>query len=188
METMPDTLEPIVVTPKRGTTSANLSSPRSQTTTGSLGNESSEYDYQVVRPSRKSNQLMRKFVGRFQEDNTEEGFGSKAGSDGRQIDNITGFILGIYALLLDVIGILLVFVGGEDFGLLDIAGSPTNIYFYFKGIPRYVRKWSDYTSILEVIPFVGILPLKFIGVLVVLYYDRHREKFAAASTALKTAK
>lgn len=162
---MPETLEPIVVTPRRGTKPAG----GVETTTGSFGADTGNagYSYTIKTPSRKRGESA---------ENMRSKTASSSGRPERRIDAVDGFVVGAYALALDCIGILIIALGGEDLGILDTAGAPINFYFWVKGIPKIIRKWSDWTSIAEIVPFVGVLPLKFIGVLVVLYYDSNPEK------------
>ncbi len=89
-----------------------------------------------------------------------------------KISTPVGFLLLSYTLILDTIGIILIFLALDDFLILDILGTPTNLYFLFKGM-KATR--STITTLLELIPYIGVLPLKTIGVAMTLYADRHPE-------------
>ncbi|KKQ21468.1 MAG: hypothetical protein US36_C0019G0004 [Candidatus Wolfebacteria bacterium GW2011_GWC1_37_10] len=73
----------------------------------------------------------------------------------------------LYIGLLDLVGILLVFVGLDDFLILDILTFPvTQFYFRIKGVAANADLAA---SILELIPYVGALPIKSIGVALTIY-------------------
>ncbi len=82
-----------------------------------------------------------------------------------------------YVLIADIIGIALLLFGLDDFFILDILTFPvTQIYFRMKG----VRAGYDLgAGLLELIPYVGALPIKTIGVLVTIALDWYFPEAAA---------
>ncbi len=80
-------------------------------------------------------------------------------------------ILMSYVILLDIIGLILVCFLLDDFFILDILTFPvTQIYFRIKG----VKSTYDLTaSTLELIPYVGALPIKSIGVAITIWMANH---------------
>jgi len=81
-----------------------------------------------------------------------------------------------YILLLDVVGIVVVLFGLDDVWILDLLAAPVLFYVWIKGVglTRYAVM-----AALEVIPYVGALPLQTIGFLMVVYLDRHPQAEAA---------
>ena len=156
----------------------SLAGSYSPATTESVGSEedqgSADFSAQsqtregftVISPARKRRPLSN-------EDQKASAQGKKAT---RKIPLADGFFIGLYALAIDVLGILFILIGGEDFGLVDLLGIGTNFYFYLKNIPKGIRKFSTSTSLAELLPLAGVLPMKFIGVLLVLYYDKNPKK------------
>ncbi len=79
-----------------------------------------------------------------------------------------------YLLLLDGLGILLVAVGMDDFFILDAVRFPvTQLYMRFKGVKGTSMLIGN---ILELIPYVGGLPISTVAWLITIYLDRHPEK------------
>ena len=106
-----------------------------------------------------------------------------------KISDFEVILIGGVCLLFDVIELALLFFALDDFWILDTFASAIAIYFWFKGVNaiRYVVTW-----ILELIPWVGGLPLKTIGFAMTVYLDRHpklaavAEKAAAAKGGVKS--
>jgi len=77
-----------------------------------------------------------------------------------------------YLVLLDVIDLLLLLVGMDDFWITDILSFPiTQLYFLWKGTR------STYNLIgngLEFIPYVGKLPLRTAGFLLTVWGANRR--------------
>ncbi len=87
-------------------------------------------------------------------------------------------LLLMYIGATDLVGFLLVFVGLDDFFLLDLLTFPvTQIYFRMKGVKG---KLDLVMNALEVIPYVGFLPLRTIGVAYIIWKDRHQEEVVGA--------
>lgn len=103
-----------------------------------------------------------------------------------KISTLEAFLLLSGTGLMDAIGIVLVIFGLDDFFILDILGSATQFYFRMKGINK--AGYDLAASALEVIPYVGALPLKTIGVLAVIWADRHPEGTVAKITEKAAAK
>lgn len=82
-------------------------------------------------------------------------------------------LLLMYVGTLDVVGFLLIFVGLDDFFILDLLTFPaTQLYFRIKG----VRAGYDLaTNVLELVPYVGFLPFRTVGVAIVIWQDRHQK-------------
>ena len=82
------------------------------------------------------------------------------------------FLLTAYIALTDVVGIVLVLFALDDFFIIDAMTFPvTQIYFRMKGVSK---AGLDLTmNLAEVIPYVGALPLRTIGVIMVIWADHH---------------
>lgn len=74
-------------------------------------------------------------------------------------------------ILDDIIGIILLLVGLDDFFIMDIIRFPlSQFYLRLKGIKGTSMLIAN---ILETIPYVGALPNATIGWLIVIWLDRH---------------
>ena len=89
-----------------------------------------------------------------------------------------------YVVLIDAVEILLPFFGLDDFWILDLLALPVIGYLYLKGV-NATR--STVAFLLELIPYVGDLPLLTIGFLATVYLDRN-PKLEAAVKGVATAK
>ncbi|MEK7481853.1 MAG: hypothetical protein AAB464_00320 [Patescibacteria group bacterium] len=80
-------------------------------------------------------------------------------------------LLNLYIIPLDIVGLVLVFFGLDDFWIIDILTFPvTQFYFRMKG----VKAGADLAaSIVELIPYVGALPIKSIGMNITIYLANH---------------
>ena len=80
-------------------------------------------------------------------------------------------ILIMYIGSTDLVGIGLVIFGLDDFFILDALTFPvTQIYFRMKG----VKAGSDLGFNLgEIVPYLGALPLRTIGLLITIYMANH---------------
>ncbi len=95
-------------------------------------------------------------------------------------------LLLLYIIPLDVIGLILVFAGLDDFFMLDLLTFPvTQFYFRMKGIRC---TYDLVASILEVIPYVGSLPIKTAGVAITIWMANHPKAVAPISKAAQLAK
>ena len=84
--------------------------------------------------------------------------------------------IGSFLLLTDIIGIVLVLFGLDDFFILDIVRFPiTGFYYWFKGL-RMTSMWIS--NILETLPYVGALPNATIGWIITVWMDRYPETSA----------
>ena len=96
------------------------------------------------------------------------------------------FLLVCYIALTDIIGIIIVFFGLDDFWIIDILTFPvTQLYFRMKGIGR---EYDLSMNLLQLIPYVGALPLRTVGVCMVIWADRHPESKAAQKIQAITQK
>jgi hypothetical protein len=94
-------------------------------------------------------------------------------------------MLNLYVVPLDLIGLLLIFVGLDDFGIIDILTFPvTQFYFRMKG----AKAGADLVaSMLELIPYVGALPIKSIGMNITIYLTNHPPKIMEKLPVAKLA-
>lgn len=85
------------------------------------------------------------------------------------ISLVAAILIVAYVVIADLIGVFLVFFGLDDFMLLDILVMPvTQFYFRLKGVKA---NYDLVTQAAEFAPYVGALPLKTVGVLVVIWLD-----------------
>lgn len=90
-----------------------------------------------------------------------------------------------YLLIIDIIEIALAFFALDDFWIGDVLAAPVAMWLWFRGVnaTRYASM-----AVLELIPWVGDLPLLTIGFFMTVYLDRHPELEAAVQkTTGKTA-
>ncbi len=87
-------------------------------------------------------------------------------------------LLNLYIIPFDILGLVLVFFGVDDFWIIDILTFPvTQFYFRMKG----AKASADLVaSVVELIPYVGALPIKSIGMNISIYLTNHPEKFGVA--------
>ncbi len=91
--------------------------------------------------------------------------------EGKKISIVESLLLVMYIGLTDLIGIVLVFFGLDDFFILDILTFPvTQLYFRMKGVKATANLVSN---ILELIPYVGALPIRTIGLIITIYLVNH---------------
>ena len=103
-----------------------------------------------------------------------------------KISLVEAFILLSYIGLTDVVGLVLVLFGLDDFFILDILTFPvTQIYFRMKGIPK--AGYDVAGNVAELIPYLGALPIRTLGVALVIWADRHPSG-VVAQTVAKAAK
>lgn len=97
-----------------------------------------------------------------------------------KISIIEILIIGPILVIFDIIGILLIFVALDDLFILDILNGLVVFYFYIRGISatRYLV-----TSLLELIPYVGVLPNYTLGFILTVYLDRHPKLVKTALVA-----
>ena len=90
-------------------------------------------------------------------------------------------MLNLYIIPLDLLGLILVFFGLDDFWIIDILTFPTTqFYFRIKG----AKASADLvTSLLELVPYLGALPIKSIGMNITIYLTNHPEKMPIAKLA-----
>jgi len=104
-----------------------------------------------------------------------------------KITGIEAFFLISMALIIDIIGIILIFFLLDDLFILDTFGITTQLYFRMRGVNG--AGYDLAYSIGEFIPYVGALPLKTVGILTVLWIDRHPEgSLAKAASTIPTPK
>ena len=95
-------------------------------------------------------------------------------------------LLMLYIVPLDIIGLILICFGLDDFFILDILTFPvTQFYFRMKG----VRSTYDLVaSGLELIPYVGALPLKTAGVIATIWVANHPKTLPSKVVVTAAAK
>src|SRR3989344_3530689 len=91
-------------------------------------------------------------------------------------------LLNLYIIPLDLLGLILVSFGLDDFWIIDILTFPiTQFYFRIKG----AKANADLvTSLVELIPYLGgALLIKSIGMNITIYLTNHPEKMPIAKLA-----
>lgn len=86
-----------------------------------------------------------------------------------------------YLLLLDVIDILLLFLGLDDFWILDLLSFPVTQFYL-----RWKSARSTYNlvgNLLELIPYVGKLPWRTVGFLLTVWATNRAARKAALEGA-----
>lgn len=98
-----------------------------------------------------------------------------------KISGIEAFLITGYIALTDIVGVVLVLLALDDFFILDVLTFPvTQFYFRMKGVSRAGLDVA--TNLLEAIPYIGALPLRTLGVILVIWTDWHPEsKIAQAA-------
>jgi hypothetical protein len=94
-------------------------------------------------------------------------------------------LLGLYIGFTDLIGLALAFFALDDFFILDALTFPvTQFYFRMKG----VKGTADLVSNgIELIPYVGALPIRTIGLFITIYMANHPEKMEIVSAVSERA-
>ena len=92
--------------------------------------------------------------------------------------------MNLYIIPFDLIGLALVFFGLDDFWIIDALTFPVT-QFYFRMIGA--KATADLiASGIELIPYVGALPIKSIGMNITIYLTNHPSKaLPAVSGAMK---
>ncbi len=104
----------------------------------------------------------------------------------KKIELPEAILLLLYIVPLDIVGLILVFAGLDDFFILDILTFPvTQFYFRMKGIKC---TYDLVASTLEVIPYVGSLPIKTAGVAITIWMANHPKTVAPVTKATQLAK
>lgn len=89
----------------------------------------------------------------------------------KKISSSEAIILMSYVGLLDIFGLILVCFLLDDFFILDILTFPvTQFYFRIKGVKS---TYDLVASTLELIPYVGALPIKTVGVAITIWMANH---------------
>ncbi len=84
-----------------------------------------------------------------------------------------------YLVIFDLIGLALIAAGLDDFFILDAVRFPiTQLYLRFKGVKGTATLIGN---ILELIPYIGGLPISTAAWLITIYLDRHPEKMETLS-------
>jgi hypothetical protein len=85
-------------------------------------------------------------------------------------------LVGMLFVLFDAIELILFFFGLDDFWIMDITISTVFFYFFMKGVPPMIQLIS---WVIELFPYVGVLPLLSIGWFLTVWADRHPGSFLA---------
>lgn len=102
-------------------------------------------------------------------------------SEGPKISGIEAFLLICYVGILDIIGMALLLFGLDDGFILDLAATPvTQLYLRMKQVSR--AGLDLMVGLVELIPWVGGLPFKTIGIILVIFADWHPDSFIAKTT------
>src|SRR3989344_7691331 len=106
--------------------------------------------------------------------------------DQKKVSLPEAIMLILYIGGLDLVGLLLIFIGLDDFGIIDILSFPvTQFYFRIKGI----KATTDLVgNLIELIPYVGALPIRTITLLITIYAANHPEKIGAMGSLMSAAK
>jgi hypothetical protein len=93
-----------------------------------------------------------------------------------KISTVEMLLIGFVFVVFDTIGIILVLFALDDFWIIDILTSVIFFYLLIKGVPpmRQLIAW-----LLELVPWLGALPLLTIGWIATVWLDRHPESGAA---------
>lgn len=95
-------------------------------------------------------------------------------------------LLTLYIGFTDLIGIALIFFGLDDFWILDILTFPvTQFYFRMKGVSAAADLAANMA---ELIPYLGALPIRTIGLLITIYLANHPKTLGAAGKIAGMAK
>ena len=91
--------------------------------------------------------------------------------DQKKVSLPEAIMLILYIGGLDLVGLLLIFIGLDDFGIIDILSFPvTQFYFRIKGI----KATTDLVgNLIELIPYVGALPIRTITLISTIYIANH---------------
>mgnify|MGYP001574548836 CR=1 FL=1 len=100
--------------------------------------------------------------------------------NGPKITGVEAFLLLVFVGFLDLIGVLLLLIGLDDFFLLDSGTAATQFYLRRKGVKA---TYDLAMGLVEMIPYVGALPLKTIGVIMVIWADWRGSESRAESAA-----
>ncbi|MBI5079468.1 hypothetical protein HZB06_02240 [Candidatus Wolfebacteria bacterium] len=94
-------------------------------------------------------------------------------------------LLNLYIVPLDLLGLAIIFIGLDDFWIIDILTFPvTQFYFRIRGM----KATADLVgSLIELIPYVGALPIKSIAMNINIYLVNHPEKMSAVPIVGKIA-
>ena len=86
-------------------------------------------------------------------------------------------IIAAWFAIADIIDIVLKFFALDDFWILDILTWPiAALYFKLKGVSQ---TYNTVCGALELVPYVGALPMRTFGIIMVAYLDRHPKLEAA---------
>jgi hypothetical protein len=94
-------------------------------------------------------------------------------------------LLLLYIVPLDVVGIILLLFGLDDFFVFDVLTFPvTQFYFRMKGVKA---TYDLIAGGLELIPYVGSLPIKTAGVLMTIWAANHPKATAPIARLSRAA-
>src|SRR3972149_2079295 len=93
-------------------------------------------------------------------------------------------LIGLIFALIDLIEVVIIFVGLDDFWILDLVASAIFIYLFIKGVPamRQLVCW-----VIELIPWLGALPLLTVGWGLTVWADHHPSGALAKAGAVAGA-
>jgi len=100
-----------------------------------------------------------------------------------KISLVEAFLLVMYVGFTDLIGMVLVLFALDDFFILDVLTFPvTQIYFRMKGVSK--AGYDVTANLLEIVPYLGALPIRTVGVLAVIWVDRHPEGLVSGAAQI----
>ena len=100
-----------------------------------------------------------------------------------KISLVEALLLVMYVGFTDLIGLVLVFFALDDFFILDVLTFPvTQIYFRMKGVNK--AGYDVAANLLEIVPYLGALPIRTVGILAVIWADRHPEGLVSGAAQI----
>ena len=97
------------------------------------------------------------------------------------------FLVG-YVAIFDAVGLIIVFFGLDDLGLLDLTSVlPMGYFLFLKGMGFGEAKSFLTASGLELIPYAGALPINTLGMILNIYRANHPESAVAKVASRITA-
>lgn len=104
----------------------------------------------------------------------------------QKISLVETILLMLYIVPLDIVGIILGCFGLDDFFILDLLTFPvTQFYFRMKGVKS---TFDLIASGLELIPYIGALPIKTIGVTITIWTANHPKALASKTITATTTR
>ena len=108
------------------------------------------------------------------------------GQDQQNISLVAATVFTAFLLTLDLVELVIVFYGADDFWVTDLLAYPiTTLYLVWK---KSRKTYLFVTGFFELIPYVGVLPFKTVGFLLTVWIHRRAVRRAAAEQAESLAR